>query len=218
MNRTAILTCCLLACLPWAAGAEEDAWWEQPTDSERALGVNSGSLRFLAEPPAGPVHHHDNAITITEASLKSGWIGLRQCHEHLDPVGRAQIVFGEGRIRGLAVRAHENIDRAWVEGSTVQLEGVRTDARLCIEAESRALHRDGEGYLLKNGPYMRRFLDGYFPMHVTMTVVTPEGVALESVRPPPQPGLELRRGDGTYHLEAWFEGRLVTRVRLKRVR
>jgi len=216
VNRFAILTFWLLACLPAWASEGGDEWWQEKTDTERALEVNPGELEFLAEPPEGPVHHHDNRITITEASLASGWIGLRQCHQHLDPVGRAQIVFGEGRIRALRVTASENIERAWVEGASVQLEGVRSDARLCIEAESRALHAQDDGYLLKNGPYMRRFLDGYFPMHVTMTVEAPEGLQLASVEPERQPGFRVWREDGRYHLDAWFEGRLVTRLRLER--
>lgn len=216
MNRTAILTFWLLACLPGWAAAENEEWWQQKSDTERALELNSGDLEFLPEPPEAPVHHHDNRITITEVSLDSGWIGLRQCHEHLDPVRRAQIVFGEGRIRGLRVTASRNIERAWVEGASVQLEGVRRDARLCIEAESRALHREGEAYLLQNGPYMRRYLDGYFPMHVTMTVETPAGLRVASVEPERQPGFRVWREEGRYHLDAWFEGRLVTRLRLVR--
>lgn len=215
-RRALIVACWLAAYPPLAAadGGREDAWWQDDFE-ERALAVNEGELEFLAEPPGQPVHHHDNRLTVTAASLEDGWVGLDQCHRNLDPVRRAEVVFGEGRIRGLEVVSSERIGRAWVEGASVQLEDVRKGARLCLRAESRALHPTGDGLVLQNGPYMRRFLDGYYPMHVTIRVELPPAVAVGRIEPPAQPGLRIEQEGRRLHLDAWFEGRLVTRIHLR---
>jgi len=190
----------------------EEKWWESQPE-EKALDVNSGELEFLAPPPADPVHHHQNRITIGRLSLSDGWIGLKQCHKNLDPVPRTEIVFRKGGIRNLRITAAENISRAEVQGPTVQLWDVEKGARLCLEAESRALFRRDGAYILRNGPYMRRFFDGYYPMHVTLSVRWPEKlVGLQSVSPAPRPGLEVDTGKGRAKLEVWFRGRLITEL------
>jgi hypothetical protein len=50
---------------------------------------------------------------------------------------------------------------------------VEPGARLCLSAQTRALRNTGNGYFnLVNGPYMRKFLDGYYPMRVTLGSTT----------------------------------------------
>ncbi|MGD8911541.1 MAG: hypothetical protein PVJ68_02195 [Candidatus Thiodiazotropha sp.] len=47
-------------------------------------------------------------------------------------------------------------------------------AAICLQAETQSLHPTGQGgYQLRNGPYMRRFLDGYYPMLLTLQVDYP---------------------------------------------
>jgi len=100
---------------------------------------------------------------------------MRQCHTHMDPVPSAQVVYNGECIRRLRISSFKDIRKACVEDHTVQLRDIGHGARLCIEAETLALQAQGEGlYTLSNGPYMRRFLDGYYPMHVTMDVDYPE--------------------------------------------
>ena len=183
---------------------------------ERARRVNEGELVLLATPPERPVHHHMTRLEITRDGLASGWVTLQQCHEGLDRVPDAQIVYQPGKLRRLELVAHRNIEAAWVEGDSVQLRNVGADAVVCIAAEARALHPVGEGrYELRNGPFMRRFLDGYFPMHVTLEVLLPEGVSLTGTSPEPQPGFTLRPSGRWWLVDAWFEGRLSTVLRLK---
>jgi len=192
-----------------------DGWSEGEPDwdlEQRIAAVNEGDLRFLSAAAVANAHVHRNRIRIRATSLRTGWIELQQCHERLDPVPATQILFKRGGIRGLRVQRAEGIGRAWVEGHSVQLEDVRPGARLCIAAETRALIDQGEGrYRLQNGPYMRRFLDGYYPMRVVLDVQYPAGLLdFEAAHPAAHPGLEVRAEPGHLTVDAAFEGRLFT--------
>jgi hypothetical protein len=94
----------------------------------------------------------------------------------------------------------------------VQLRDVSPGARLCLRGESRALHDLGGGhYRLRNGPFMRRFLDGYYPMRVFLEIAYPsDRIRLAAHSPDSQEGFRVSEGPGTIGLEANFEGRLVT--------
>ena len=193
---------------------EAEALFEAPS----AARVNEGVLVFLSRLPEKPVHHHQNHIVITEASLRDGWVTLDQCHADLDPVGRSQIVFSRDRTRELGVTAAEGIGEVWVEGNTVQLRDTARGARLCIHARSRALAPADDGsFVLKNGPYLRRFLDGYYPMRVSMRV-TLDGPRLQlaATTPPSQPGFSIWSEGNEVFFDAQFEGRLTTELRFTR--
>jgi hypothetical protein len=180
---------------------------------QRIAAVNEGTLHFLVDPPDKPVHHHHNEIQITEASLHDGWVVLEQCHRHLDAVPAAQIVFNARRTGAIEVLEHTNIEDVRVEGPTVQLEGIGKEAVLCLRIKTQALEQFGDPprYRLRNGPFMRRFLDGYYPMRVSMTIRYPVSM-LKAVEhtPEQQPGLQIRQTPGVIDLDTWFEGRLVT--------
>ena len=197
--------------------AEEPAF---PDDNleERVAKVNEGPLAFLPLPPAPGVHHHYNEITVSARSLDDGWVTLKQCHRHLDPVAATQIVYNAQRIRSLVVLSSRNLSAVWVEGPSVQLRGISKDAEVCLQAESRAMQRLTDGrFRLRNGPYMRRFLDGYYPLRVTLDIRYPELLlALIDYSPAPRPGLELKQITGNVRLEGWFEGRLFTQFDFRR--
>lgn len=191
--------------------AADEPWPED--EFERTRRVSGGELRFLASPPDTQVHHHHNRITITAQSLRDGWVSVEQCHDGLDAVPRSEVVFSPERSRKLRIVNSEHIGRAWVDGASVQLTDVAAGARLCLALQSRALQAEGDGrYRLRNGPYMRQFLDGYYPLHVTMEVAHPADLSLVSAMPAPQPGLTLDSGAGWLRLEAWFDGRLTTEL------
>jgi len=214
------LFCVLLAMQGFAAPdeAELERWLESDEPLPPSVStedVNEGELVFLARPPAKPVHHHFQRLILDARSRQSGWVRMAQCHENLDPVPATQIVFRPGRIRDLEITQVRGIERAWVEGDTVQLENVGRDARLCLRGLSRALtpQPDG-GWALVNGPYMRRFLDGYYPMRVTVVIEYGEArLRPVRIRPPGQPGFTVEQAPGRIRLEAWFEGRLQTEIR-----
>ncbi len=179
---------------------------------ELVAAVSNGELRFLPAAAADGKHAHLNRIRITEASLDGGWVVLEQCHEHIDAVPAAQILFGAGGIRRLTIEHSQNIGRAWVEGASVQLEDVGRDAVLCLRGESRALRNLGDGrYRLRNGPYMRRFLDGYYPMRVSLDIHYPaELIEVIGQSPATQPGFSVHDGGSGLSVDTTFEGRLVT--------
>jgi hypothetical protein len=218
----AALTALLLATWAWAgdndpsadAGSgDAETDWEADWDlEERIAAVSDGDLRFLPVGSVADAHIHHNEIRIGAASLRHGWIRLVQCHDQLDAVPAAQVTFRPGRIRNLRVERAESIGRAWVEGHTVQLTDVGHGAKLCVSGESRALSYLGEGrYRLQNGPYMRRFLDGYYPMRVVLDVRYPDAaLRLISHQPDTAPGFDLQREPGRVLVDAAFEGRLYT--------
>jgi hypothetical protein len=186
---------------------------------QSAAQVNEGSLTFLDKPPAKPVHHHQNSIRIDNASLSTGWVSLSQCHDQLDQVSRAQISFREGFVRDLKVVSSSQIESAWIEDASVQLRNVGPGARLCIEAQTQALKNAGNGFFnLANGPYMRKFLDGYYPMRVSMDIDYPAGILkLVDISPIQQTGFDIRLEPGRIRLEAWFEGELRTLLQFERL-
>jgi hypothetical protein len=172
--------------------------------------INEGDLHFLAEAPARPPHLQSSHIAITDDSLKTGWIRMKQCHHHLGPTPALQVVFHRSRVRNLQILETQHVGRAWIEGSTVQLTDVGKDAVLCILSENRSLRRNeltGE-YEWHGGPYMRRFFDGYFPMFVRITIDYPlNALRVRTIAPAP---LKLRAVDspGQLRVDALFEGRL----------
>lgn len=197
-----------LPSLAWATD-EEALFFKSVAD------VNDGDLKFLVQTPDKPLHHHQNRITIDDASLHTGWVRLEQCHANLDAVPSTQVVYREDSIRDLHVVRAERIGRAWIEGDSVQLENVGRNALLCIEADTRALSPlEGGSHYLRNGPYMRRFLDGYYPMRVSLSVrlATPR-LRFVAITPEPQPGFHVEVSSKGVDVQALFEGRLNTEMR-----
>jgi len=191
-----------------AVSADSD-WDEDITDTST---VNGGELVFLAVPPAKRAHHHVNHLTITADSLDSGWVRLDQCHYDIDPVPDAQIVYTADRIRALRLVSTQGIGKAWIEGHSVQLQNIDHGASVCIAGETRALVQEAAGYALRNGPFMRCFLVGYYPMRVSLIVDHPPGLALEALSPESQPGVKTVQHPGHVELDIWFEGILRTQL------
>jgi hypothetical protein len=212
--RVALLLSGALVALTAAAEIDpldDDSLWDPPR-----LEINRGELQFLPDPPATPVHHHQNEITVGASSLVDGWVTLRQCHRDIDRVGRAQILYNGANTEDLEIESHSNIEETWVEGASVQLRRISTDAELCVRARSRMLQvLDDGSYLLENGPFMRRFLDGYHPMRVTVTVDWGNlDLALADTQPLAQPGFEIVESDRGIRIDTVFEGRLKATLRL----
>ena len=210
------LAACVALVLPLATAAEsdpfdDDSLWDPPRYES-----NRGNLNFLTAPPDTPVHHHQNQITLAASSLDDGWVTLRQCHNDIDRVRRAQILYNAATTRDIEIESQSNIEETWVEGASVQLRRVQPDAELCIRARSQMLRILGDGlYVLENGPFMRRYLDGYFPMRVTVAVSWGDlDLSLAQSEPQAQPGFEVTESPHGVIIEASFEGRLMTELRL----
>lgn len=207
----------------WAAGLLAFALCASSSHADDLLfqsadAVNEGPLHLLEAAPDKPVHHHQNRIRIESDSLASGWVALAQCHDNLDAVPRAQITFREGYISDLKVEQSRGIGEAWIEGASVQLRQIAPGSRLCLSARMRALRDAGGGYFnLVGGPYMRKFLDGYYPMRVTLDIDYPQAALhVVDVSPQSAPGLALQERPGHIRMDALFEGELFTLVQFVR--
>ena len=219
VNLAFLLLLTMLMASPASSMSDEE--WENywPSDDEKILNaINDGELSFLDKLPEKPVHHHHNTLTVHPSSIDTGWVKMDQCHEHLDKFPRAQILYKKGRIRDLRITRQVNIGQAWVEGHSVQLTNVGSDARLCVQAESRALDIQDDGtFILQNGPFMRKFLDGYFPIRVSVDINLPPTLRFVEIDPVEQTGFNIDEGKQSLHVSAIFEGRLITRIKFKLV-
>ena len=213
-----ILTLLVLLLPPTVASTEgpDDEWLDDDLES-RVARVNAGDLVFLSTPPPDPVHHHHSRITLDADSLDDGWVSMVQCHSNLDAVPRTQVVYHQTRARDLAILSYEHIKQAWVEGHTVQLADVGHAASICIKVRTRTLEFNEDGsFSLRGGPFMRRFLDGYYPMHVSMSIELPRGyLRFTDSRPQRQDGFSVRETSGGLYVDTWFEGKLYTELRFE---
>jgi hypothetical protein len=187
--------------------------WFNSDDEASAAQVSEGALQFIS-PPEKPVLHSINTLTIDENSIDNGWVGLAQCYRHLDAVPVAEVVYRYKQMRGLQITATHNIGSAQVKGQSVQLRDVLRDAELCIRAEVRIFYQNpDQTYSLVNGPFHRRFLDGYYPYHVTLNIHYPgQRLQLEKTRPAAQSGFEVKQAANSLVIDSHFEGALNTEI------
>lgn len=218
-TRLNLLLClCLLTLSMPASGFNEltpeqlEQWFEDDErDHPYETSSNDGDLVFLPSAPARPTLHSSNILTIEPHSLQSGWVNVEQCYRRLDPITKVEVVYRYKQMRGLRITQTSSIGKARVEGQSIQLEDVARHASLCMQAQARILYRQQDGsWLLRNGPFQRRFLDGYFPMQVTLTVSYPdELLSLQQVSPAAANGFEVQAEPGRIHINTWFEGKLM---------
>lgn len=192
--------------------AEELEKWfnsdEEPVDPLKL--INEGELVFLKQQPEVKAHQAKHILTLLPDSLRDGWVMLEQCHENLDVMPAAQVVFMGKRVRNLKIVSSTHIGKAWVEDDTIQLKNIARHARLCLQVETKALWKKADGhYSLRTGPYQRKFLDGYFPMNLLLEINYPKDVLrFKSIVPKVQAGLSVSENTGSIKINALFEGQL----------
>lgn len=205
---------------PQLSPQELEEWFE---DDERLHPFDKksddGALVFLKTPPAKRTPHSRNILTISPHALQSGWVEIDQCHEQLDPISAVEVVYRYKQMRGLRITSYTHIGKVWVDGQSIQLEDVEKGAMLCMQAEARILYKQADGrFILRNGPFQRRFLDSYFPMHVSLTVRYPGHLLhFSNVTPPARPGFEVKKETGLIHIDSWFEGKLMIELEFRSV-
>lgn len=188
------------------------------TAENDASDVNEGELVFLpTAPEKKALHHHHNSLTIFPQSLVDGWVLLTQCHANIDKVSAAQIVFDKNRIKNIEIVSYKNIDKVWVEGPSVQMENIHADAEICVKADTRSFIKQANGeYQLKNGPFMRRFLDGYYPLRVTFELnYAGTNLQLVDYSPTQQSGYTVNTHTSSLNIDTIFEGKLITEFNFK---
>lgn len=217
----------LLAC--WQPGlyaefSQEQLDWLNSDAEHPAMVVNEGELEFISTKPVKAEHQQSMQIRLTHETIDTGWARVDQCHRDLDAVPSLEVVFHKQRVRNLSVTRFSNIERAMVHGNRVLVNNIMRGSEICISAESRLLRSlvDDDGYQrfeMKNGPFMRRFLDGYYPLTLSLEVeYPPELLQVASVDPVDQNGWHISYDAGRITMGGRFEGRLVTRVYFKQLR
>lgn len=193
--------------------AEIEKWFN--SDDELPIKeVNEGQLNFLEPTPEKKVFHSTINIIIDENSIDNGWIKLQQCYENLDPIHTSAIVYRHRFMKNLKIKSSRNIKLAKVSGHKVLLKDVAKNASLCITAEVRNFYQnEDKSFSIINGPYHRKFLDGYFPYHLTLIIQFSPLLKFSYSIPDPQKGFHIKQKQNELTLDSWFEGRLKTEFR-----
>ncbi len=195
--------------------AEMDAWFNDDAEF-RIAEVNEGELAFLPNLKNENTHkaQSKNKIKILPTSMKDGWVEMAQCHRGLDAMPLVQLVFPEYTLRNLRITKQKGIAEVVVEAKSVQMADVSRGAELCVVMQIKALMKNQQGqYVLTNGPYQRRFLDGYYPMKLTLEVdYSQSDLVPVAILPAPQPGLEFIDTKQKVNVKAHFEGVLRTQI------
>lgn len=175
---------------------------------------NTGQRGFLSQPPEKPAPHSTHQLTITPNSINTGWINIEQCHKNIDEFKAVEVVYRYEQMRNLKIQTTQGIGKAWVDGQSIQLTDVQKGAELCAQLEARVFMQTEKGkYLLVNGPFQRRFLDSYFPMHVSLSVTYPhKQLRFTKVHPSRQKGFNVTSSKNNIDIDTWFEGKLVIGV------
>ena len=207
----------LLFAVEHDAQFDADSWLED--DSEfRSFEVNEGDLIFIDPVKDKRTLHSEKALTITKSSLTTGWVELKQCYFNISPIDETDIVYRYKQIRDFKIISTKNIGKASTDGLVVHLQGISADAVICVTAEVKVLEKQGpDNFVINSGPYYQRFLDGYFPYHVSLTVNFPgELVRVSGVSPYSQPLFNVHTGDHQLSINTWFEGILTIHIEFQR--
>ncbi|MDH3221562.1 MAG: hypothetical protein OEO19_18675 [Gammaproteobacteria bacterium] len=193
-----------------AAEPQVDESWLDDDSEWRAQQVNEGQLMFIDPIHDQSILHSDTHLWITKGSRQTGWVKMQQCYRHLDAVGRTDVVYAYRKMKNLQVTRAERIAQVRVGQHGVELEDVGKDAALCVQADVKVLqHLSDKTYVMQNGPYHRKFLDGYYPYHVSLTVhYSNNEMQLMRVEPEAQDGFYVTEKPGILSIDSWFEGEL----------
>ncbi|MBE0493708.1 MAG: alpha/beta hydrolase [Thiomicrospira sp.] len=195
---------------------QERAWLLDDSElNELVSALDSMIIETRFTPPFDLAEHYymTNQIDLNNQSLSTGWAKLTQCHYNLDPVARLQIVYHPEHTKNLIILEDHAIDVSWVEGKSIQMNGLQKGAKICVQADTYALTPQTNGYKIERGPFMRKFLDGYYPLHVELQINW-AGLPLEvsEIFPTPQTGVEVAFNGQSLRLGYWFRGELRPQV------
>lgn len=214
-----LLLCCfcnnLLAAEPQFS--KEQIQWLESDEEHPTASINEGKLNFLTGKPNKSEHYHENNLWIDKETIQTGWAQLDQCHTNLDAVPALQILYHKDRIRHLKIISKRNIGEASVRGHRIVLTNINKHAKICIQSSSKVFRPiTNLHYALTNGPFMRKFLDGYYPLKVSLSIHYPESILkLIKIQPAPQTGWEVQYRKNQVILSGRFEGELRTHLLFK---
>ncbi|SFR55627.1 alpha/beta fold hydrolase [Thiomicrospira sp. ALE5] len=199
--------------------AAERAWLLDDSGLDelvKALDATQRNVRFSEPFNLDEDYYMTNHIALASTALTDGWGKLTQCHYNLDPVQSLQIVYNPDNTANIEILSDHGIEMAWVEGPSVQLNGIQPGASICVEADTQALIQRDHDYVIERGPFMRRFLDGFYPLHVKLSVSWPNlPLVATSMSPPQQTGVYLEQTEDSLSIDYWFRGELRTQLILE---
>ena len=176
--------------------------------------ISEGELRFLNTPPDKRVPSVFNEIKVSPDSIQKGWVDIKQCYKQLDPIDSVEVVYRYKQMRRLSIHSYKNIDKVSAKAHSVQLDGVGREAELCVVLQAKIFYRTSNNqFVLRNGPFERKFLDGYYPFHVIIKVSFPaEKIRFVSSNPGKVPGFHVQSDRNSLIVDTWFEGKLMTEL------
>jgi hypothetical protein len=186
-----------------------EQWFE--SDFKDTDEVNEGQLEFIAPVTDKNVLSSIAVLTVDDASMTSGFVKMQQCYRNLDAVPLLDIVYQFKAIKNLQIERAENIEKATVKAQTLELENVGKHAEVCVTAMVKVIEQtDSKHYVLRYGPYYRRFLDGYYPYHISLTVNYPSrDFSVENIIPHQQEYFQVKQAQNRLSVDTWFEGELL---------
>lgn len=178
-------------------------------DSEfKAREISSEQLTFIAPSTVPKGYWLHNIITIEKTSLETGWVQFEQCHYELDPTNLITITYNKERTKNLAVKHSLGIENHAIIGTDIDLKNIQKGAEICVFGETKTLFETDQGFVMKRGPYMRRFLDGYYPMHVEESISYPSVIEPDKTQYNNSLGKIFKLYSNSINAQYWFEGAL----------
>jgi len=197
------------------AYTQEQERWLNAEDDNDVSHVNEGQLVFIEPPSDKNPLHSINQLTIDKNSIDNGWVKLQQCYKHLGILEQVEITYKYQFMKRLTLVSKNNIGKARIKKQSIELSNVKKDSELCISADVRIFYQNPDrSFSLINGPFHRRFLDGYYPYHLTLKINYPEDLLFfKNSIPKPQKGFLIQRKASQILFDTYFEGILNTEMR-----
>lgn len=193
--------------------AELEKWFNSDDELPTSK-INDGQLNFIKANPKKNIFHSVINITVDQNSIDNGWTKLTQCYSNLDPIHRTAVTYRKNLVKNLKVLSSKNIKHAKVSGNKVLLKDVTKEASLCIGATARNFYQnEDKSFSLVNGPYHRKFLDGYYPYHLKLNIHYSPNLKFSFNTPKPQAGFQVKHLTNSLLIDTVFEGRLKTEFR-----
>ena len=191
--------------------SEIDAWFNNDKlDFPEEVTVQGKQLQFISKPKKQNVPLTEKTYRISDNSITTGWVVIEQCYYNLDPVPRLEVVYNYQHMRSLQVTQQRHVGKLWIEDQSVQMEDLTRGASVCTSAEVNILrHTNKDVYLLLAGPFKRKFLDGYYPMHVKLNIHFPDKqLFLHEMYPTAAPGFLVTHKNGLIQIDTHFTGEI----------
>lgn len=118
-------------------------------------------------------------------------------------------MFRKNLTKNIKVLSSKNIRLTRVEKYKVILEDVSANASLCVSLQAQNFYQnEDKSFGLSIGPYHRKFLDGYYPYHLSLIIKYHPKLEYTGSMPKQQTNFIIVQKANTLNLDAVFEGKL----------